>query len=517
MKKHCLLFLLMATVFCGTTAAQTQTPRQDTFAIKGFHVDLRIQVMKMSALKKLATRLREWGINTLLVEWADNYPFKSEPLIPGRYAYTEGEIRDFTAYCNRIGLTLIPLQETFGHMQYVLRHEKYAGLREDKTDFSQVCPLKVEQDNTLFVHLLGEIAKADRSPYLHIGGDETRLLGHDKACKEAVAAHGVSALYMNYTKMICNITLQQGKRPVLWADMVLKHPEALTVLPPQTVLMDWNYGWKLNHFGAYDKILQSGLEIWGAGAIRSSPDDYFLTCWQKHFENIRHYIPEARKMGFSGIFMTSWSTSGIYAYLATSSSQLTDLYAIRHVYPITGFSMLIAAYAQSLSSLKPLDIPAFVHRYSHSHYGFDDNQATLFWKALTIAPYQVVNGKVVAPFPISLKALQDSARYASRILHDLRPEDNRQEYAHYCLMADLRLQYLSFQRIQAQANADTTSPEELQVLAKQLKDYLVTAQKLDKRYIQLNKDAFYVSELETENRLRNKPAVVLWEQISKSR
>jgi hypothetical protein len=47
------------------------------FPIRGFHLDLKIQVMTLNALKSLAAELAEMGINTLIMEWEASYPFKS--------------------------------------------------------------------------------------------------------------------------------------------------------------------------------------------------------------------------------------------------------------------------------------------------------------------------------------------------------------------------------------------------------------------------------------------------------
>ena len=58
-------------------------------------MDLRIQVMKMDALKSFAKTLSESGINTLVMEWEGAFPFEKHPLIPNRYAYTKDEIKSF--------------------------------------------------------------------------------------------------------------------------------------------------------------------------------------------------------------------------------------------------------------------------------------------------------------------------------------------------------------------------------------------------------------------------------------
>src|SRR5664279_3166455 len=117
------------------------------------------------------------------------------------------------------------------------------------------------------------------------------------------------------------------------------------------------------------------------------------------------------------MIMTSWSTSGQYSPVFESSDDIMDLYAIRHVYPIAGFNMLLAAYAESLQSEKQLDIPAFVETYSKKQYGFNKQQSLLFWKALTTAPYEINQGKVIAPAAITVQQLVDSESIAVKTLH----------------------------------------------------------------------------------------------------
>ena len=95
--------------------------------------------------------------------------------------------------------------------------------------------------------------------------------------------------------------------------------------------------------------------------------------------------------------MTSWSTSGVYAPSYESEDDLVELYALRHVYPITGFDMLISAYIKAISSDHPLDVDPFIKDYCRSTFGFDKRQSEQFQKALFTAPYTITNGKVNAP------------------------------------------------------------------------------------------------------------------------
>jgi hypothetical protein len=496
MKKWPLLFLL---AIASTLAAQG--PKND-FKVKAFHLDLRIQVMPLPVLEKLALRLHGLGINTLIMEYEGSYPFQQHPLIPNRYAYTKEQIRTFVRYCDSLRIDLIPLQQSFGHVEYILRNPRYAALREDPRDLSQVCPLQTTGDSLLFTDLYKELAATHHSQYIHIGCDETHLLGHCPRCRKKVAEQGISRLYIDYVRMLCNIVISLGKRPVLWADIALKYPEAIKELPPQTIFVDWNYGWDMNNFGEHEKLVESGYEIWGAPALRSHPDNYFLTQWEKHFRNIRDFIPACRRLGYQGIVMTSWSTSGEYSTVYESTTDLIDLYAVRHVYPLGGFNILLAAYAKAISMDEPLNIEGFIEQYAHDHYGFNKAQADECWKALKAASQEVSDGVVEDPH-LSLKTLTDSARRAADVLHALKPTRGKEEFAHYVLMADIRLRYLEYQGIWAEANAADFSAAQTPVLLTKLERLKAESASLDKRFARLNGHALYPAALAEENQLRN--------------
>src|SRR5690242_6379827 len=199
--------LFIPLLFISLMSIKPVIAQQKDFVVKGFHLDLRIQVMKMDALKAFAKKLSDQGINTLVMEWEATYPFESHPLIENKYAYTKDEIKSFINYCSSIGIDVIPLQQSFGHVEYILRHEKYKDLREDQKDYSQVCPLQFEGNKKLFTDLFTELAATHPSKYFHIGGDETYLLGHCDRCKAMAAKEGTSKLYIDHIKMLCDIVI----------------------------------------------------------------------------------------------------------------------------------------------------------------------------------------------------------------------------------------------------------------------------------------------------------------------
>lgn len=512
-RNYLLLVILMAGVNLSLSAKCFKTP--DSVVVKGFHLDLRIQVMTMPALKKFVDHLGNKGINTIIMEWEGSYPFVKEPLISNRYAYSRAEVTEFIQYCKLKHIQVIPLQQSFGHVEYILRNYKYAALREDQKDFSQVCPSEPELNKELFTTLYADLIKTHNSPYIHIGGDETYLLGHCEKCKKKATEIGLSRLYFNHIKMLCDIVVSMGKKPIIWADIALKYPDYINLLPKQTIFIDWNYGWDLNRFGDHAKLLNSGYEIWGAPAIRSYPDNYFLTDWQKHFNNIRDFIPMSRKLNYKGIVMTSWSTSGVYSSLFESEDELIDLYAIRHVYPLNGFSILVNYYLNTLASASVQTVDQYIIEYCNRRYGLDKQKAMLFKNALFSTPYNVEHGQVMATPKISVGNLLDSAAHVLKILTTLQPVKNQEEFRHFVLMARIRVYYLTYMKIEAEVNSTSFTADQAATYAAELKKLVEDEQGISSEFRKLNRNFLYPASIDEENILRSQKMHVLYDRLAK--
>jgi len=509
MKKLLPILLFFICILCCNKGFS----QANKFPIQGFHLDLRVQVMKLEALKKFAKQLHDGGINTLVMEWEATYPFENHPLIANKYAYSREEIVDFITYCEALGIDVIPLQQSFGHVEYILRHYRYKELREDQKDYSQINPLKEELAKELFKDLYRDLISTHNSEYIHIGGDETYLLGHSKESQKKVAELGKGRLYGDYIKLLCELVVSLGKRPIVWADIAMKYPDALDGLPKETIFIDWNYGWDVNMFGKHSNLLNSGFEIWGAPALRSHPDNYFVTQWEKHFNNIKDFIPLAKDFGYNGIIMTSWSTSGLYSSLWESPKDLVELYPIRRVYPLNGFNILLEAYFESLKQDGPLDIKNFVDQYAKNQYGFNAQESNKFWNALRANPYEINQG-VLSEGGIDIKTMVDSALWVKNQLHSLKPKKNKKGYAHYLLMADIRYDYLRYMDIESRLNSKSFDSSDSHQIIADLKEIVKSSK--DKRFRKLHQDFLFSAEIREENSLRNSKAKLLYERLTKN-
>ena len=505
----------MLLIICLLTLTISIKANDKDFSIKGFHIDLRCEVMTMNALKDFAKELSDIGINTIIMEWEATFPYQRNATLSNKYAYTQEEIKSFIDYCASLSIDVIPLQNCFGHVEYILRHDRYAHLKEDRKEVSQVCPMQTDECIAVFKDLFEEMAALHPSKYFHIGADETYLLGHCKLCSEKAEKEGKSKLFVDYVKEMCKLAENLGKQPIIWADIIVKYPEAVSELPKNAIFVDWNYGWMRDRFGDMDKLYNAGVTFWGAPSIRSHPDNIYITQWEKHFNNQRDFIPYSRNAGYEGMIMTSWSTSGTYGFTYDSGSEVVEMHPIRYVYPLSGFKIIIAAYGEALKNNEPINPESFVIDYAIKQFGFTANEGQLLWKILSTPQNEIVKGKDPNNKPVS--ELKKETLLLQKQMLSLHPKNNKKEFDHLQLMIDIRVQYLSFKELEAHYQSVDFSRDKAKYLIPEFEKLLKEAEEIDVRFTQLNKGFLHDEGIREVNDVRNQKMKILYANIKDMR
>ena len=136
---------------------------------------------------------------------------------------------------------------------------------------------------------------------------------------------------------------------------------------------------------------------------------------------------------------------------------------------------------------------------------------------MTITPFLVDNGNVLSKDQWSISILLDSTRHALKTLRDLAPAKNKDEFEHFRLMMEIRENYLAFKHIEATVNAVSFGPENLSEVLARLEEIIERGTKIGDKFIRLNTDAYYRTELEAENRNRDLPAILLYRRLARQR
>jgi len=466
-------FLVILTLLFAT--------RLFSFDMRCMHIDLRAQVMTMDALKELATNASKGGINAIMMEWEATFPYQENATICNSEAYSREEVEDFIKHCESLGIDVIPLQNCFGHVEYILRHPRYGHLHESMSDFSQVCPCSIKEAKVVFRSIFKDVVALHHSQYIHIGADETRLLGVCRRCAAKIEKEGKSKLFCDYVTAMCEVAREFGKTPIIWADILTKYPEAASSLPKDLVLLDWNYGWSKNRFGDFEKLASGDLTMWGAPALRSGPDDLACVCWMKHFNNLRDYVSFCRERGFKGIVETSWSTSGQYGYIWNYPSVAVDIQPIRQVYPLSGFTILQQAFCEAASSEEVFEPEKFIRKYCAAKFGFNEEEVQVMWEYFNLEQ-SVFKYRELKNAGAEL----EKTLAVQKKLAGLKPKASAKEFEHFRLMLDIRTNFLKWIEFESRYESSAYNADCKAAFANELKPIMKECEALQKRFIKLN-------------------------------
>lgn len=276
----------------------------------------REQAPREDALMQLLQQSGAAGYNAVGLYLEHRFQYRSAPwaAAPGALS-PEAVQRVLRTRAQPAAPRVIPFLNTLGHMEGFIRAEDgwFLGETHEVGRLSlQVCPTRGECRD--FVHgLLRDAISTFDDEWLHIGGDEAWELGNCPACKQRVDKVGKAGLFGEYYGELCRWVLKQGRRPCLWADMLLEHPQALDHLPPETVLFDWQY---FNRPRVSTRRLrQAGFDVVCCPSVQTYNSVWcFLLETQ---QNIDQHAEDAAEAGALGVCVTTWEFSLLTQMRAT--------------------------------------------------------------------------------------------------------------------------------------------------------------------------------------------------------
>lgn len=205
----------------------------------------REQAPTLDHLRRLCSLSQESGYNALGLYLEHRFAYPSAPWMQG-----EGCLRPDTVQALQdefAELQIVPFINLLGHFEGMLYTEAGKKFAEETFKGMQACP-----SNEGFVEfargLLDDAISAFSCDLIHIGGDETNQLGKCARCAARVAdfersegADGKAHLYGEHFGPLARHVLDRGRTPAVWGDMFLEHPQALDLIPRETVIFDWQY------------------------------------------------------------------------------------------------------------------------------------------------------------------------------------------------------------------------------------------------------------------------------------
>lgn len=295
----------------------------------------------IEGMMSLAARAGATGV---LLEWEDMFPFTS-PLaeLSAHNAYSLKDVARIMQAAKGAGLSVIHLVQSLGHMEYALKQQKWADLREGESP-GEACPTNPGTAR-LVLEAVEQIMTAAPSPFLHIGADEVFTLGQCQRCR----SKGVAPLqlYVDHVAQVARSAKARWDVKVLIWDDMLRHASS-TLLHSLAGLVEpvvWAYGPDVTRMvppyilRAYAAVFP---RVWLAPAFKgaTSPRSVMPNI-ARHAANTLAWVQEGQRMRrhaglhVAGIIITGWSRYDHFAVLcellpsSTPSLVLTMLTASR--------------------------------------------------------------------------------------------------------------------------------------------------------------------------------------------
>jgi hexosaminidase len=262
--------------------------------------------------KKQIRTMAAYKLNVYSLYFQHSMEYKAIPLMgpPGGGTFTQAEARELVAYAARYHITVIPEQESFGHLHYLLDWEQYSPLAE--TPHGDVLAPGQPTALQLTHQMFAEMASVYPGPFLHIGADETADLGKGQT-KQQVDARGIGSVYLEYLQQIVT-DLEPLKRKLLfWGDIAMHDPALVKQLPDRfkksTIAVAWEYDPHAEGFAPWiTPFTDAQIETWVAPGINNWSRVY--PNYQQALLNIQQFTAQGQHLGATGQLNTIWDDDG---------------------------------------------------------------------------------------------------------------------------------------------------------------------------------------------------------------
>ena len=278
------------------------------YATRGVMLDIsRDRVPTVDSVRALVDRLAGWKLNQLQLYTEHTYAYRGhEEVWREADPYSADDLRAIDAHCRAQGVELVANQNTLGHFERWLRHERYRqlaitpdgydwvyGIRRPPMTLDPAKPGSFDLVSDLLDQLVGVVG-GDR---VHIGLDEPWELER--------ARYGE---WVEWLRRLHELPVLAGKEVLVWGDVPAVDPELLEALPPRVTVCEWGY--EDNH--PFDercaRLEAAGVPFWVCPGTSS-----WLSVAGRvdnMIGNVRAAADAGRTHGASGLLVTDWGDMG---------------------------------------------------------------------------------------------------------------------------------------------------------------------------------------------------------------
>ena len=297
------------------------------FPARGVLIDISLdKVPTMATLKRLIDMLASWKINQIQLYMEHTFAYAGrEEVWRGASPMTGAQIKTLDRFCRERCVELAPNQNSLGHMERWLRHDRYAHLAECAGPWttpwgevrdtpSTLCPVDrgaIQLVGSLYDQLLPHFS----GRLLNVGCDEPWELGQGRS-RRACRRRGPARVYFEYLMKVRRAAARHGRRIMFWSDWIQNHQELIAELPDDIVPLVWGYEADYPFERHCRRLRGRGLDFyvcpgtssWCSIAGRTS------NC----LANLKNAATAGQRLRAAGYLVTDWGDYGHRQYLPVS-------------------------------------------------------------------------------------------------------------------------------------------------------------------------------------------------------
>jgi hypothetical protein len=278
------------------------------FAVRGVMLDVsRDRVPTLATLYALVDRMAAWKLNQLQLYMEHTFAYAGhEEVWRNADPFTADDLHALEAYAGARGVELVANQNTLGHFERWLRHDRYRPLAIAPDGFDWVFgirrpPLTLDPAKpgslALVTDLLDQLVPELAARRVHIGLDEPWELSAERRGEWAT-----------WLQALRRLPVLADRELLVWGDMPALHPDLLGSLPDGVTVCEWGY--EDNH--PFDeraaRLADAGVPWWVCPGTSS---------WMSvsgRVDNMLGNVAAAARAGVAhgatGLLVTDWGDMG---------------------------------------------------------------------------------------------------------------------------------------------------------------------------------------------------------------
>lgn len=292
------------------------------FQLRFIHWDTKNHLDKFATLKEDLDRLARLKVNMISFEVWDKFKFPGYPEIGVKEGFTSAQLQELVNYGLERHIQIVPNLQVPAHMQWVLKHEKYAHLRADGSDY-QACMCDPETDKLIF-GLFQDVLNATKGvDYFHVSTDEVYYAGICKKCKLPYNEVNRSLAFVDFVNKTHQFLSSKGRRMIIWSEWPLM-PEHVSKLPADVingVLGSSYFVGRMQPVTEADYIREENRRgirqlVYTAQTASLAPINFSGAGRQQAMEDVHNkFLSKAKKGNPIGSFAAGWDDLGPHSEL----------------------------------------------------------------------------------------------------------------------------------------------------------------------------------------------------------